>query len=89
MEAFTTHWYPDYIRDPIHKMRSMRIIVKENASFDGISQKFKDDLDKKDIEKEIRILEKEIRKLAEELNFEKAIAKRDEMKALKELLLEL
>ena len=45
--------------------------------------------DKKDIEKEIRILEKEIRKLAEELNFEKAIAKRDEMKALKELLLEL
>lgn len=47
MEAFTTHWYPDYIRDPIHKMRSMRIIVKENASFDGISQKFKEDLDKK------------------------------------------
>lgn len=45
--------------------------------------------DRKDIEKEIRILEKEIRKLAEELNFEKAIAKRDEMKALKELLLEL
>ena len=45
--------------------------------------------DKKDIEKEIRILEKEIRKLAEELNFEKAIAKRDEMNALKELLLEL
>ena len=45
--------------------------------------------DKKDIEKEIRILEKEIRKLAEELNFEKAIAKRDEMKPLKELLLEL
>ena len=45
--------------------------------------------DKKDIEKEIRILEKEIRKLAEELNFEKAIAKRYEMKALKELLLEL
>ena len=45
--------------------------------------------DKKDIEKEIRILEKEIRKLAEELNFEKAIAKRDEKKALKELLLEL
>ena len=45
--------------------------------------------DRKDIEKEIRVLEKEIRKLAEELNFEKAIAKRDEMKALKELLLEL
>ena len=45
--------------------------------------------DKKDIEKEIRILEKEIRKLAEELNFEKAIAKRDEMNPLKELLLEL
>ena len=44
---------------------------------------------KKEIEKEIKVLEKEIRKLAEELNFEKAIQKRDEMKELKELLLEL
>lgn len=44
---------------------------------------------KKEIEKEIKVLEKEIRKLAEELNFEKAIQKRDEMKELKELLLEI
>ena len=38
-------------------------------------------------EKEATELEKEIRKLAEELNFEKAIQKWDEMKELKELLL--
>ena len=59
---------------------------KKKKKVDRIKKIYKD---KKDIEKEIRILEKEIRKLAEELNFEKAIAKRDEMKALKELLLEL
>ena len=47
MEAMTLHWYPNYIIDPIHKMRSMKIIVKENASFDGIRDKFKQDLDKK------------------------------------------
>lgn len=47
MEALTMHWYPDFIIDPIHQMRSMRIIVKENASFDGIRDQFKKDLDKK------------------------------------------
>ena len=60
--------------------------IDNEEKVDRIKKIYKD---KKDIEKEIRILEKEIRKLAEELNFEKAIAKRDEMKALKELLLEL
>lgn len=42
-----THKYPDYITDPIHEKRSLRIIVKENASFDGISEQFKKDIDKK------------------------------------------
>ncbi len=60
--------------------------ISNEEKVDKIKKIYKD---KKDIEKEIKILEKEIRKLAEELNFEKAIAKRDEMKALKELLLEL
>ena len=60
--------------------------IENEEKIDKIKKIYKD---RKDIEKEIRILEKEIRKLAEELNFEKAIAKRDEMKALKELLLEL
>lgn len=42
-----------------------------------------------EIEKEIEKLLKEIKVLSEELNFEKAIEKRDEMKRLKMLLLEL
>jgi excinuclease ABC subunit B len=60
--------------------------IENEEKVDRIKKIYKD---RKDIEKEIRVLEKEIRKLAEELNFEKAISKRDEMKALKELLLEL
>ena len=44
---------------------------------------------KKEIEKDIKKLEKEIKELAKELNFEGAILKRDEMKGLKNLLLEL
>lgn len=44
---------------------------------------------RKDIESEIARLKKEILKLSEELNFEDAILKRDEMKRLQELLLEL
>lgn len=44
---------------------------------------------KNDIEKYINKLEKEIKKLGEELNFEKAIEKRDEMLKLKKLLLDL
>jgi len=47
MEELPMHWYPDYIRDPIHKMRSMRIIVKENVSFDGNTEKFKKELETK------------------------------------------
>ncbi|GLI56176.1 UvrABC system protein B [Propionigenium maris DSM 9537] len=44
---------------------------------------------KKDIEREIVKLKGEIVKLSEELNFEEAIVKRDEMKRLENLLLEL
>jgi len=44
---------------------------------------------KGDIEKEIKKLKAEIMKLSEELNFEEAIVKRDEMKKLENLLLEL
>lgn len=44
---------------------------------------------REDIERRIELLLKEIEKLASELNFEEAIKKRDEMKKLKELLLEL
>ncbi len=43
---------------------------------------------KKDIEKEILKLEKKIKKLVEELNFEEAIEIRDEIFKLKEILLE-
>ncbi len=43
---------------------------------------------KEEIEKEIKSLEKEIKKLSKELDFEKAIEKRDEMKRLKNILLE-
>lgn len=46
-EQLTMHWYPDYIIQPIHKMRSMKIIVKENADFDGNKEKFKAELEKK------------------------------------------
>lgn len=44
---------------------------------------------KEDIEKEIKKLVKEIKVLSEELNFEKAIEKRDEMNKLKLMLLEM
>lgn len=44
---------------------------------------------KEDIEKEVKKLIKEIKVLSEELNFEKAIEKRDEMNKLKLMLLEM
>ena len=44
---------------------------------------------KEDIEKEIKKLVKEIKVLSEELNFEEAIEKRDEMNKLKLMLLEM
>lgn len=47
MAELIMHSYPDYITQPIHKMRSMRIIVKENATFDGNKEKFKEELEKK------------------------------------------
>lgn len=47
MTELVMHHYPDYIIDPIHKMRSLKIIVKENASFDGMMEKLKEEADKK------------------------------------------
>lgn len=44
---------------------------------------------KSEIEKEIKKIEKEIKKISEELDFESAIEKRDEMKRLKLMLLEM
>lgn len=44
---------------------------------------------KKEIEERVKELEKEIKKLSQELDFEKAIEKRDEMLNLKKILLEL
>ena len=43
---------------------------------------------RKDIEKEIIKLQKQIAKLSKELDFENAIIKRDEMTKLKKLLLD-
>ena len=55
MEALTMHWYPDYIINPIHAKRSIKIIVKENADFDGHKEEFKKLLDQKSSEvKEIQ-----------------------------------
>lgn len=31
-QTFTMHWYPDYIINPIHKNRCIKIIVKESAT---------------------------------------------------------
>lgn len=47
MAELKMHWYPDYIINPIHKMRSMKIIVKENANFDGMSDKFQAEVERK------------------------------------------
>ena len=47
METQTMHKYPSYITDPIHKMRSLRIIVKENVTFDGNKEKFQEELERK------------------------------------------
>ena len=49
----------------------------------------KDYKNQAEIEKEIKRLDKEIRKMAEELNFEEAIKLRDKMNELKKLILEL
>lgn len=47
MAEFTMHWYPNYIIDPIHEMRSMKIIVKENVNLDGLGDKLQKEVDKK------------------------------------------
>lgn len=47
MAELTMHWYPNYIIDPIHEMRSMKIIVKENANFNKIGEKFQKEVEKK------------------------------------------
>ena len=60
-------------------------IIKENE----IERIKKDYKNQTEIEKEIKNLDKEIKKLAEELNFEEAIKLRDKMKELKKLLIEL
>ncbi len=75
----------------------MREISEEVLNLDyGVDLEDLDDVgpkrvftSKKDIEREIVKLKSEIVKLSEELNFEKAIVKRDEMKRLENLLLEL
>ena len=60
-------------------------IEKENEANKAIKQ-YKSE---KDVEKEIKKLDNQINKLAEELNFEEAIKLRDKMNELKKLLLEL
>lgn len=46
-DILTMHWYPDYIINPIHAKRSMRIIVKESADFDAHKETFKKLIDQK------------------------------------------
>lgn len=60
-------------------------IEKENETNKVIKQ-YKNE---KEIEKEIKRLDKQIKKVAEELNFEEAIKLRDKMNELKKLLIEL
>ena len=60
-------------------------IVKED-SVDKIKKNYKSQAE---IEKEIKHLDKQIKELAEELNFEEAIKLRDKMNELKKILLEL
>ncbi len=60
-------------------------IIKEEKN-NKIKKEYKN---QGEIEKEIRRLDREIKKLAEELNFEEAIKLRDKMNELKKMLLEL
>ena len=60
-------------------------IIKE----DSVDKVKKDYKNQAEIEKEIKRLNKEIKKAAEELNFEEAIKLRDKMNELKKLILEL
>ncbi len=60
-------------------------IIKENEA-EKVKKEYKNQIE---IEREIRRLDKEIKKLAEELNFEEAIKARDKMNELKKLIIEL
>lgn len=50
MAELIMHKYPDFITDPIHAKRCLKIIVKENASWDGNKDEFKKKLDQKALE---------------------------------------
>ncbi len=80
----------------INPKNIIREISEEVLNFDyGLDLSEKDDKvkkvygSKKEIERDIKLLEREIKDLAKELDFEKAIEKRDEMKRLKGILLEI
>ena len=60
-------------------------IIKEEKN-NKIKKEYRNQVE---IEKEIKRLDSEIKKLAEELNFEEAIKLRDKMNELKRMLLEL
>ena len=83
------------IENGIDPKTVVREISEEIINLDyGLSDEITKDNEKKvftskaDIEKEIAKLQKDISKLSKELDFEKAIVKRDEMIKLKKLLLE-
>lgn len=49
-QTLTTHWYPDYIINPIHKNRCMKIIVKESATVQSMWDTIAADVEKKSSE---------------------------------------
>lgn len=46
-QTLTMHWYPDYIINPIHKNRCIKIIVKESATVDSMWDTLAEDGKKK------------------------------------------
>ena len=83
------------IDNGIDPKNTRREISEEVLNFDyGLDLEEKESHLKKvyrnreEIEKEIKSLEKEIKQLSKELDFEKAIERRDEMRRLKQVLLE-
>lgn len=50
MAELIMHKYPDFITDKIHEKRCMKIIVKENATWDGNKDEFKKKLEQKALE---------------------------------------
>lgn len=49
-QTFTMHWYPDYIINPIHKNRCIKIIVKESATVQSMWDTLAADGEKKSSE---------------------------------------